>query len=208
MIALDHLVYAVPDLHAGIAAVEARLAAVLLPGGRHAAWGTRNALLGLGGRRYLEVIGPDPDAPPPSRPRPFGIDELTAPRLATWCAAPADLSAAVAALREVGIDLGDPVEMDRHTPGGDVLVWRLAWADGALPGGGLVPFLIDWGSTPHPSASAGSSVSLAGLTAEHPNPAAVRPALAALGSDLTVVRGSEPRLRAVLDTPSGRIELT
>lgn len=208
MLTLDHLVYAVPDLRAGIAALEARLEAVLLPGGRHTAWGTRNALLGLGGRRYLEVIGPDPDTPHPSRPRPFGIDELTAPRLVAWCAAPEDLPAAVVALREVGVDLGEPIEMDRRTPGGELLVWRLAWADGSLPGGGVVPFLIDWGSTPHPSASAGSSVTLGGLTAEHPQPGSVHPALAALGSDLAVVEGDEPRLRAVLDTPSGRVELT
>lgn len=205
---IDHLVYAVPDLDTGIAAVQEQIGATLSPGGHHQRWGTRNALLGLGAGCYLEVIGPDPDVPSRTgEPRPFGIDDLTRPRLATWCAAPPDLEAGIQAVRDVGYDPGQPLEMSRRTPGGSLLVWRLAMSDDPLPGGGILPFLIDWGTTPHPSQSAPSAVTLARLSAEHPDLPTIRPVLEALGVDLHVVHGPVPTLVAVLDTPVGRVEL-
>ena len=45
------------------------------------------------------------------------------------------------------------------------------------PGGtgddGLVPFLIDWKDSPHPSASTPQGCTLVSLRGEHPDPAAV-----------------------------------
>ncbi len=74
----------------GVAWVEATLGVPMQPGGRHPTMGTHNALLRLGRSAYLEVIAIDPDAPPPSRPRWYGLDDLApdAPaRLATWVVA-------------------------------------------------------------------------------------------------------------------------
>jgi hypothetical protein len=52
-------------------------------------------------------------------------------------------------------------------------------------------------------------VSIAGLAAAHPDPAAVRAALAALGLDgvLPVTYDREPRLAAMLRTPRGIVTL-
>ena len=74
---LDHLVYAVPDLAAGVAAITALLGVAPSPGGPHPGLGTRNFLVSLGESCYLEIIGPDPEQPQPSRPRPFGLDRLS-----------------------------------------------------------------------------------------------------------------------------------
>ena len=56
-------------------------------GGSHPGRGTRNTLLALGARCYLEILGPDPAQPPPERPRTRGIDQLLAARLVGWASA-------------------------------------------------------------------------------------------------------------------------
>ena len=74
---IDHIVLAVPDLADGVAGFEG-LTGVRPVGRSHEGLGTANFLVGLGVGAYLEIIGPDPDRPRPGRPRPFGIDDLTA----------------------------------------------------------------------------------------------------------------------------------
>ncbi len=89
---LDHIVYAVPDLAQAVADLQERLGVRATLGGKHTGRGTHNALLSLSAESYMEVIGPDPDQPPPAMPRPFGIDALTEPRLITWLAKATDLN--------------------------------------------------------------------------------------------------------------------
>src|SRR4029077_8040811 len=81
---LDHLVYATPDLETSIADLEDRLGVRAAYGGRHPGRGTRNALIALSDFSYLEIVGPDRTQRDVSGPLWFGIDSLTAPRLATW----------------------------------------------------------------------------------------------------------------------------
>jgi len=149
---LDHIVLAVPDLAAGVEQFTERTGVRPVPGGRHLGVGTANHLVGLDGcgDAYLEIIGPDPDQPAPPQPRPFGIDDLAAARVATWAVRPADLDRQVAEARARGYDPGAPRAMSRATPDGEGLHWRLTGLD-PTAGEGLVPFLIDWGSTPHPA---------------------------------------------------------
>jgi hypothetical protein len=49
----------------------------------------------LGETRYLEIIGPDPEATIDGRPVLFGIDALEAPRPVTWAETVADLQATI-----------------------------------------------------------------------------------------------------------------
>ncbi|WP_436757706.1 VOC family protein [Streptosporangium sp. V21-05] len=194
---LDHLVYATPDLYGTVRELAGLLGAEPVEGGRHVGLGTRNYLLGLGGRRYLEIIGPDPDQPDPGLARPFGLDLLPGPRLVTWAIHPDDLDAVVARARERGYEPGDVHPMSRRTPEGELLEWRLTSSPDDT-GDGLVPFLIDWGSTAHPAERGLPVVELTSLTAFHPDPATVAGYLSALGTELEVAAGDEPRLVAVI----------
>jgi hypothetical protein len=202
---IDHLVYATPDLDATIAELAGR-GLVLSPGGAHDGLGTRNALADLGGGAYLEVIGPDPEQPEPAQPRPFGIDGLREPRLVAWAVRVADLDAAVAAARSRGHDPEPARDMTRLRGDGVRLAWRLTPPPAAVPE--VVPFLIAWGDTEHPSRTAARGARLESFTAAHPDPAGVRERLAALDvTDLTVEPAPSPALRAVIETPSGPVEL-
>jgi hypothetical protein len=203
---LDHLVLATPDLAATVAEFTRRTGVAPAPGGTHVGLGTRNHLVGLGGSAYLEIIGPDPRQSAPTGPRPFGVDGLDSPRTITWAISRPDLDEAVAAARACGYDPGDVREMSRRRPDGTLLQWRLT--DGGDPHpSGLVPFLIDWGGTVHPSASGLPVTPLLELTATAPAPEEIRPLLAALGTDLPLSEGPAG-FSFTVDTPNGPVTFT
>jgi hypothetical protein len=180
---LDHLVYATPDLDRSVRHLAEIIGVWPVEGGRHTGLGTRNFLLGLGDLRYLEIIGPDPEQPEPARHRPLGIDSLTGPHLATWAMRVDDIEAHAASAREAGHDPGPIRSKSRRTPAGDMLTWRVTEHYDVV-----VPFLIDWGTTPHPA----HELPVAPLTAVYahdPDPDHCRRRLAALGADLDVQFG-------------------
>jgi hypothetical protein len=73
--------------------------------------------------------------------------------------------------------------------------------------GGLIPFLIDWGTTVHPASTAPRGPSLVSLRAEHPEPHRVERAESVLGFDLPVTHGFQASLIARLGTERGEIDL-
>ena len=147
---LDHLVYAVPDLEKAIESFSHQLGCAPVFGGRHEGLGTHNAILPLEGLTYLELMAADPTLPDPDLARPFGLDLLQGPRLVTWAVRSRDIEADTKLARERGYDPGIAIEMSRKEPSGETLNWKLSLSREPL-GDGLVPFVIDWGSTRHPS---------------------------------------------------------
>lgn len=199
MIRLDHIAVAAQDLDRGAEAAEAALGVRFAPGGAHAAMGTHNRLLSLGPAEYLEIIAIDPAAPPPGRPRWFGLDEFGGPpRPRAWVLACDSLEAALA-LAPAGT--GVPMDFAR----GD-LRWRMAVpADGWLPFAGLFPALIEWQGGGHPAARLPDrGLRLVGVELTHPQPAALEAALAPLFADPRVSFAEGPPGLAVrFDTPWG-----
>jgi hypothetical protein len=203
---IDHLVYATPDLQLGITTIEQRLGVTATPGGQHPGLGTRNALVALGPSSYLEIIGPDPDQPKPSGPRRFGIDDLKAPRFVRWVVKSNDLAAVSENAAKAGITLGKVTSGGRRRPDGVVLSWR--YTDPAtVVADGLVPFFIDWGTSPHPALTAAKGATLLDLRAEHPEAPRVQKMLDQLGLDLRVSHAAAAAIIATIETPRGRIEL-
>lgn len=200
---LDHLVLATPELAATVADFTLRTGIAPVAGGAHVGLGTRNYLVSLGGSRYLEILGPDTGQAEPSGPRPFGVDGLSVARTVTWAVSPPDLDAAVAAARAQGYDPGPVRAMSRRRPDGTLLEWRLTDGDTAHPSG-LVPFLIDWSSSPHPTASGLPVAPLLDLTATCPAPDEIRPLLSAVGGELPLAEGPVG-LTFTLDTPRGPV---
>jgi len=200
---VDHLVYATPDLARGIAEIEALLGVRATPGGAHPGVGTRNALVALGPSSYLEIIGPDPDQPKPAEPRPFRIDELNSSKLYTWAAKASELDALVRAARAERVSVGDVRQGRRQRPDGVALSWQRTGPGVEPP----VPFFIDWGTSPHPSASAARGATLVSLRGAHPHASEVTRQLDAMGLSVSVMPGNAAALIAVIDCPKGRVEL-
>jgi len=199
--AVDHLLYGAPALDEGMTRIERLLGARPARGGRHPSYGTCNALLSLGPTCYLEVIAPDPGLPAPARGIGFGLQGVTTPRLVTWALRHATIEAAAerAAL--------GPVEAGRRERAdGTVLAWRLSDPYEERMGG-TIPFLIDWGDTPHPAAAAPSAGRLMELRIEHPAPLRVRSTLEELGIEIEVARADVPRLVAIIEAAGRIVEL-
>jgi hypothetical protein len=181
---IDHLVYGAPNLTAAVNELAVRVGVRAEAGGQHVGLSTHNALLTLGPRTYLEVIAPDPEQPPPPSPRPFGLDTVTVPRLVGWAVGCDDLDEAIGRSRAAGYDPGEAIEMTRVAPDGTVARWRLTL--NAIDGG-PVPFLISWGDSRHPAASAPGDLTLEALEIEHPDPESLIETLHALGAPDVIV---------------------
>lgn len=204
---VDHLVYAVPDLAAGISSIEHLFGCSVVPGGRHEKWGTRNALVSLGETCYLEIIGPDPEATMDGDPVLFGIDRLEGPRLVTWAAKGNDLETTIGRAAAVGVDLGSVFPGSRELPDGSVLAWHLT-DPFAEREDGVVPFFIDWGDSPHPAAILPLACELLGLAVAHPDAARIASALRAIGVPMDIATRSTVSITATIRTPNGVVELT
>ena len=203
---IDHLVYATPDLDLGIATIERLLGVRATAGGRHPGAGTRNALVALGPGTYLEIVGPDRTQPQPEQPKWFRIDEIDAPRLVTWAAKVDSIDQISRKARRLGVGLGGIVAGSRRRDDGVLLAWRYT-NPRTVVGDGIIPFLIDWGTTPHPSESAAQGASLITLRAEHPQPEPIRDIARRLGLSLQIDRGSQPALVATIASLRGEVEL-
>jgi hypothetical protein len=104
-----------------------------------------------------------------------------------------------------GVPYGEVKSGSRQRPDGVQVSWR--FTDPAKPvADGVVPFIIDWADTPHPSQTAANGATLISLRAEHPDPQYAKRLLRALALKLSVKRGNRPTLIATIG-PCG-IEVT
>jgi hypothetical protein len=204
---LDHLILGTPDLGATLESLSTRFGVRASAGGRHPDEGTCNALYQLDERTYLEIMGPDPSTPEPNRPRWMGIDTLTETRLVGWAVGTNALESLAARISALGLRVGPILHGGRTRPDGSLLSWRLTDPRATGPDS-MLPFLIDWGESPHPAESATRGLKLLEFRIEHPDAERLGGAFDTFGLDVKLDAGPVPALRAVLDTPAGIVELT
>jgi hypothetical protein len=202
---VDHLLLGVADLDQGLALVKEKTGLDPVIGGSHPGVGTRNALVSLGDRQYLEIIAPDPAQPVFA----YQIDlrQLREPRLITWAAAAKNITETAQRARDAGLEVIGPSDGSRKKPNGDMLRWKTLGIrnDFTTSGVALVPFFIQWEEgVQHPSQAAPTGCRLESLEFAHPEPARVADILRKLGIYVEVKPAQEPRLTATLLTPKGR----
>ena len=197
---IDHLIFAVREMDEGVAEIEALFGVRATGGGQHIGQGTHNTLLALGPATYLEIIAPDPAQPEPSAPRPYGVDGIVGSGLVGWAVACEDIDVAVDQARAAGFDPGDVIDGHRRTADGTTLRWRIT---SNARTAGVIPFLISWGDTPHPAASAAPGLRLESLCIEHPDPESIARALRILGTTVPVIGADRAGLVARVIGPVG-----
>ncbi len=203
---IDHIIYIVAELEAGVDEIANLLGVRAARGGRHPDFGTHNALLSLGPATYLEIIAPDPTLRAPRRGMPFGIAANRMSRLATWALAVEDIQAIAEAAITTGVNVGALEAGSRIAPDGTVLSWRLSDPN-AMSFDGALPFLISWSDTPHPAATAPCGGEITGIRIEHPEADKLRKALLSLGVDSEVKRADTFSLIATIKTDHRIVEL-
>ncbi len=204
---VDHLLYAGPDLPALTRQLEVLSGLAPTSGGRHEGFGTHNALLGLAGGRYLELMALDPSSPTGAFAA--AIAYLGGPALHTYCARVADLGALCARARAAGLEVAE-LPGSRKRPDGTLLEWTLAFVTGH-PYGGHFPFFIDWRGSQHPSAALAAELRLEALWLEHPDAVGLDKLLREVGGFdlgssteqglLRPLTAAAPRLRADFKGP-------
>jgi hypothetical protein len=202
---LDHILLGCNDLDRGIELVEENTGVRPAIGGVHPGRGTRNALLSLGERRYLEVIAPDPaQSEIVHYPQ---LRSMIEPRLIGWAVHPPDIAAVAKQLRENKIAFTGPDDGSRKRPDGRVLTWKTVnLADDRH---GLLPFFIEWSAgTVHPPADAAKGCTLDYFEVMSIDSEELAATFKRIGLDVTVERSDKARLRALITGPKGDLGLT
>ncbi len=207
---IDHITVTAPSLDVGAAFIRQTLGIEPQIGGEHPRMGTHNLLVRLGDALFLEVISPNPKAPPPGRPRWFGLDSLrpdALPALSTWVARTTNIHAMAAACSE---QLGNIEAMSRGA-----LNWLITIpANGSVPVDGIAPALIEWHTDIHPASTLRDvGLSLVKLEIFHSEPTRVSRLLSSIGisaplSVSPLSSGIAPYLVAHIDTPQGLRQLS
>lgn len=147
----DHIILGCRDLDEGIDYAEKLSGYRAEIGGSHPGRGTRNALLKLGERSYLEILAPDP-----AQPQLTWYTEiltLKEPVLVGWAVETKNLDRYAANLRAKGIACIGPTPGSRTRPDGQTYRWKTVKLEDDEAG--ILPFHIEWAEdSPHPASEA------------------------------------------------------
>src|SRR5262245_51161548 len=185
--AVDHLILGVSDLDQGIAWFEKLSGVKAVVGGLHPGRGTRNALVSLGGRQYLEIMAPDPAQEGAALP--YDLKSLAAPRLVNWAAATNDIDSIARKARLAGLNVFGPRDGSRARPDGRMLKWKTLDVQNRMGSVRIspIPFFIQWAvDSLHPSEDSPKGLELRSFEMEHPDADNVLKTLRSIGIEAQV----------------------
>lgn len=205
--AIDHIVYAVPDLKEAMNQFEQLSGVRPAFGGYHTTEGTKNALVSLGNLRYLEFLAVDRNNDQAPLPRWMGVDLIHSPTITRWSLKSSNLEQDSEVLRNYNTQLGTIKSGQRKTTNGQLLAWKMSLPL-AEPEVEIAPFLTDWQhSDSHPSEQLPAQCQLLNISATHPNPASLLSVLTYFYPDLDITPYDQARLSINIQTPNGIIHL-
>ena len=198
---LDHILLGSSSLEEGVAFVKEHTGVTAAFGGVHPGRGTRNALVSLGDRHYLEIIAPDPAQS--GAPDDYDLKKLATPRLVGWAAHPGDLNALAARLRNAKLAFDGPTPGSRQRPDGRLLEWRTLNLHDTRDG--LLPFFIAWSmDTVHPSVDSPAGCKILRFELSAPDSAELQRISTLLDLDVLVLHSEKPQLLARVGGLDGR----
>lgn len=186
---IDHVLLFAPTLNQAMTRFEVLTGVEAQPGGAHPDHGSVNALASMG-TSYIELI-----ARVDGRAGGSGIEVID------YAMRGEDIEAVATQGHALGLEV-NWMDGQRMTSDGGLLRWRTCMFEGH-EFAGLLPFFIDWGETPHPSATSPAGISSPRLTALHPDAEKLALIYRNLGINVPVAAHNQPGLRLDIATPKG-----
>jgi len=201
---LDHIVYCCKDLQAGMRLIHDLTGVRPIYGGRHLTKGTHNALIKIGAQSYLEILAPDPENKDVDPLRWMGIDLIEEPVITRWAINSDNISLQAKTLQDYRPDYGSVQEGSRALSDGSTLRWALTDPLGQ-PAVEVVPFLLDWKDSIHPTVHLNQECTIIDISLYHPDPSKISPILSQLDLDMTIQKGTTESISITLETPKGQV---
>ncbi|MFC1660486.1 VOC family protein [Gemmatimonadota bacterium] len=201
---IDHVIVAAADLQTGMDQFEALTGVRPAFGGEHPGRGTRNALVSLGPRLYLELLAPQEDAELPEDVA--GLSDLPGLSAWGWAASTADMDGTLSQIRDGGYTAPPPEPGSRAMPDGRLLRWRAGGAEEPVILG--APFFIEWDpGSPHPATTSPQGCELGVLKVISPDAEELRSYVDLLGLAVEVEATADAveRYEVTLRCPAGNV---
>lgn len=207
---LDHIILGCADLDGGIRFVEQRTGVRAALGGVHPDRGTRNALLSLGERHYLEIMAPDPNGKAVQAWASRQLETLKGlvnPRLMGWAVHPNNIDGLAKKFQESGMQVLGPWPGSRTRPDGRVVSWKSFSL--ANDRHGLLPFFIEWGKdSVHPSSDAPNGCHIERFAVAASDEEELSRMLHRIEVEAPVEHSQMPQLRLRMGGPKATLEIT
>jgi hypothetical protein len=202
---IDHIMVGSNDLRGGMAELERMTGVRPVIGGVHPGQGTRNALISIGPRTYLEIYAPNPADMSKSSDA-ASLKRLKRLTPIGWAVSADDMAVLRDHAALSGLELTEPEPGSRRLPNGTLLRWSaFGYANFGDP---RAPFFIHWNDQRlHPSRTSPIGCHLIELRLDDPTAAKLRLAVDPLKIPVTIRASSTPRMTVRLRCPRGLVTI-